>query len=144
MLYLIGAYTIAVIELSLSVGLITILLVFAISMVGADSPDTPVSKWINLPLLAAMLLLVIGLTVPLLTPQATTNDATFSVTFWLRREADVVAQIALIFAGVLGVLGLLTETNKGHAIREQMKAQKRFGSTQQVTVAEDESELERT
>lgn len=109
MLYLVGAYMLAVIELSLSVGLITILLVFAISMVGASSPDTIASKWLNWPLLTAVLLLILGVTLPLLPPRSTTTDASFSTTFWELREADVLAQIALIFAGVLGVLGLLSE-----------------------------------
>jgi NADH:ubiquinone oxidoreductase subunit 6 (subunit J) len=143
MLYLIGAYTMAVIELSLSVGLITILLVFAISMVGADSPDIPVSKWINWPLLAAMLFLVIGLTVPLLSPQADTTEASFSVTFWQRREADVVTQIALIFAGVLGVLGLLTESDRKRPRRRQFKEPGQRDSTQPVSIPDDESELEK-
>lgn len=112
MLYLIGAYLMAVIELSLSVGLITILLVFAISMVGADSPDHPVARPLNVPFVAAMLLLVIGLTLPLLVPPRDTGpEASFSMTFWQQREADVLAQIALIFSGVLGVLDLLTETS---------------------------------
>jgi hypothetical protein len=109
MLYLVGAAIMAVIELSLSVGLITILLVFAISMVGADSPDRRVSHPLNIFLVAAMLLLVIGLSVPLLAPQPIAAEASFSVTFWQQREADILAQIALIFAGALGVLALLTE-----------------------------------
>ena len=111
-LYLLGAVVIAVIELSLSAGLITILLVFAISMVGADSPDQPVSRPVNMPLVASMLLLVIGLTVPELVPQETAAGDSFSLVFWQQREADVIAQIALIFAGVVGVLGLLSEANR--------------------------------
>jgi NADH-quinone oxidoreductase subunit J len=145
MLYLIGAYTVAVIELSLSVGLLTILLVFAISMVGADSPDIPASKWINLPLLAAMLLLVIGLSLPLLAAPADTptGEASYSTTFWQQREADVLAQIALIFAGVLGVLALLTESRQTLTGRKQIKAQKQRGSREQVAIPEDERELEK-
>jgi len=122
-LYSLGATTIAVIELSLSVGLITILLVFAISMVGADSPDQPVSRPLNIPFVAAMLLLVIGLTVPLLVPQGEAAEDNFAVTFWQQREADVLAQIALIFAGVLGVLGLLTETSSTQPAPEVTREQ---------------------
>jgi NADH:ubiquinone oxidoreductase subunit 6 (subunit J) len=141
MLYWIGAYTIAVIELSLSVGLITILLVFAISMVGADSPDTPISHKLNLPLLAALLFLLIGLTLPQLPTQPATSEDSFSVTFWQHREADVVAQIALIFGGVLGVLGLLTERRKGWTREKKITEHESLPS--QATIVEDESELEK-
>lgn len=117
MLYQLGAVVMAVIELSLSVGLITILLVFAISMVGADSPDQPVRRLINVPLVVAMVLLVAGLSVPLLIPQEPAPADSFSATFWQHRESDVIAQISLIFAGVLGVLGLLAEG--GRVARKQ-------------------------
>jgi NADH:ubiquinone oxidoreductase subunit 6 (subunit J) len=112
MLYLIGAYTMAVIELSLSVGLITILLVLAISMVGADSPDEPVLRLFNVPLVVVTLLLMIGLALPQLAPQTGTPESSFKETFWNLRQADVLVQIGLIFLGVLGVLGLLRE---GHS-----------------------------
>lgn len=143
LLYLIGAYTMAVIELSLSVGLITILLVFAISMVGADSPDVVILKWMNVPLLAVMLLLVVSLTIPLLPPQMDTPQASFSVTLWQQREADVIAQIALIFAGVLGVLGLLTEKQRRQTIQEQCNEPKQAELTPHSTVPEAESEPEK-
>lgn len=139
MLYMIGAYTMAVIELSLSVGLITILLVFAISMIGADSPDIPASKWINWPVLMAMLLLIIGLTIPLLPPQTQMVELSFSATFWQQRQSDVVAQIALIFAGVLGVLSLLAETNKEKITPKQNEN----GINQQIDVSENQQEIEK-
>ncbi len=109
LLYLIGAVWIAVIELSLSVGLITILLVFAISMAGADSPNQPVSRLLNVPLVLLMLALVIGLTMPILVTQTNIPESSFATIFWNVRQSDVLAQIALIFTGVLGVLGLLVE-----------------------------------
>jgi NADH:ubiquinone oxidoreductase subunit 6 (subunit J) len=143
MLYVVGAYPMAVIELSLSVGLITILLVFAISMVGADSPDVPVSKWFNWPLLIVMLLLVIGLTIPLLTPQAERAQTAFTVTFWQQREADVIAQIALIFAGVLGVLGLLTEIHNRKSAQKQTHQPQGQEDQPPIGVPEEEPELER-
>lgn len=141
-LYLVGAYPLAVIELSLSVGLITILLVFAISMVGADSPDVPVVRWFNRPLLLAMLFLVIGLTIPLLAYPSTSSETSFSTAFWQQREADIVAQIALIFAGVLGVLGLLTEAEKGRTARGQKAQQQTLEAAQRGVVSEDAPELE--
>ena len=39
MLYLLGAYQVAVIELSVGAGLVTVLLVYAISVVGDDATD---------------------------------------------------------------------------------------------------------
>lgn len=108
-LYQLGAFMMAVIELSLSVGLITILLVFAISMSGADSPDQPVWRWLNIPLMIIALGLVIGLAIPSLLPQTTPLESSFKVIFWDLRQADVLVQIALIFAGAVGILGLLAE-----------------------------------
>ncbi|MBZ0298718.1 MAG: NADH-quinone oxidoreductase subunit J [Anaerolineae bacterium] len=142
MLYLVGAYVMAVIELSLSVGLITILLVFAISMVGADSPDRPVPRLLNLPFVAAMLLLVIGLTVPLLASQSRPTEASFAVTFWQQREADVLAQVALIFAGVLGLLGLLTES-RSHRPPSRANAPQAAETQPAAAAAEGETELEK-
>lgn len=141
-LYSLGATMMAVIELSLSVGLITILLVFAISMVGADSPDQPVSRPLNVLFVAAMLLLVIGLTVPLLVPQAEAAEDTFAVTFWQQREADVLAQIALIFAGVLGVLGLLTEGGSTQPAPEATREQQQPETEPTAAEAEEEPEME--
>lgn len=146
--YLIGAYMMAVIELSLSVGLITILLVFAISMVGANSPDQPVSRSLNIPLVLAMLLLVIGLTLPMLPPQTNMPDAGFSAIFWTLRPADVFAQVALIFAGVLGVLGLLAEPRRQVKEAEPTAAQAMACTEEPVSPAvspsdEPEPELEK-
>jgi NADH:ubiquinone oxidoreductase subunit 6 (subunit J) len=142
-LYLLGATIIAVIELSLSVGLITILLVFAISMVGADSPDSPVQRRFNIPLVAAMLLLVIGLTVPLLGQQNRSAEESFSATFWQQRETDALAQAALIFAGVLGVLGLLTESGSARLSQRRFKAPHLPQQTPEAPELKQEPELEK-
>jgi len=143
MLYMIGAYPIAVIELSLSVGLITILLVFAISMVGADSPDVPVSRWFNWPLIVAVLLLLLGLTIPCISPQTNDTHVSFLVSFWQQREADLTAQIALIFSGVLGVLGLLAETNERKTTHQQTLQPTEHGDYCPIKSDEDESEREK-
>ncbi len=137
LLYLIGAKMLAVIELSLSVGLITILLVFAISMVGADSPDQLAARRFNVPLVSALLLLVIGLTIPLLAPQTSARESSFSTLFWSLRPADVLAQIALIFAGVLGVLGLLAERRSSAVEPSQVAV------SEAEAIREDEREVER-
>ncbi len=141
-LYIIGATMMAVIELSLSVGLITILLVFAISMVGADSPDQPQVRPLNIPLIAAALLLLIGLTIPMFAPQENAAEGAFSSVFWEQREADVLAQIAIIFAGVLGVLGLLTEVSSKQITPIQTSGQSQSESEPKIKVVESETELE--
>ncbi|MBZ0297140.1 MAG: NADH-quinone oxidoreductase subunit J [Anaerolineae bacterium] len=143
MLYSVGAATMAVIELSLSVGLITILLVFAISLVGADSPDQPVSRPLNIPLVLAMLLLIVGLTVPLLGEQGGGIEESFSTIFWQQREADVIAQIALIFAGVLGVLALLTEAGQRQASQQQIEEQVQPETPEDALMSEEQPELEK-
>jgi NADH:ubiquinone oxidoreductase subunit 6 (subunit J) len=107
MLFLIGAPQIAVIELSLSLGLVTVLLVFAISMVGANSPDLPVrgrTAWL---LVLPMLLLLAALILPALPVPPEAEEDAFSTVLWEGRQVDVLAQIALIFAGVMGMLRLL-------------------------------------
>lgn len=145
-LYLIGAYTIAVLELSLSVGLITILLVFAISMVGANSPDQPLSRWTDVLLVTAMLLLIVGSTVPALVHYTTTTaEASFAVTLWHERQVDVLTQIALIFSGVLGVLGLLSESHSTARNHQQSETRQDQGQVSESTAswseqAEDELE----
>ncbi|MEZ4666368.1 MAG: hypothetical protein R3E39_00375 [Anaerolineae bacterium] len=108
-LYQLGAHVIAVIELSLSVGLITILLVVAISMVGEESSDQPVSNRLGWLLALVAIFIILGLTVPLLQSSPVIPEASVATIFWQQRQADVVAQIAIIFVGVLGLLGLLVE-----------------------------------
>jgi hypothetical protein len=142
-LFLLGATTMAVIELSLSVGLITILLVFAISMVGADSPDQPAKHRLNVPLVAAMLLLVTGLTVPHFAAQGPADDTSFSETFWQHRDADIIVQIALIFAGVLGVLGILADSKGAIVLRQHIEDEEPSVWDPETAIVEKELELEK-
>jgi NADH:ubiquinone oxidoreductase subunit 6 (subunit J) len=116
LLYLLGAQTIAVVELSVGAGLVTILFVFAISVAGDESMD--VRTVIPKPL-AIGLVLVCGVTLAwliLLQPTATAVPAVTSAsgkladTLWQARGLDVLLQIVLIFGGVMGVLGLLADT----------------------------------
>lgn len=110
-LYLIGAYDMAVIELSLSLGLVTVLLAFAISMVGANSPDTMLRRRPDRALVVLVLILMVALILPATAVPALTAgvDGDFSAVLWETRQPDILVQIALIFAGVLGVLRLLRQ-----------------------------------
>ena len=110
-LYLLGAAQVAVIELSVGAGLVTVILVFAITMAG-DEPvagRSIVPGHIALILVAvAALLVLLGLPLVVLT-DAPLDDTTFSGVFWQARTADVLAQILLVFTGVLCLLGLMIE-----------------------------------
>lgn len=110
LLYRMGAYQVAVIELSVGAGLVTILFVFAVAMAGEDAMEArPI-----VPLVVAVSLIVITVALaswfafPVSEPVATAEEVPFSTVLWQERGLDVLVQIGLIFAGVLGVLGLLS------------------------------------
>lgn len=112
LIYLLGAPEIAVIELSVGAGLVTVLFVFAINIAGEETPLT--QSALPKPLvwgmiLVAMLLLgwftlpALNLSLPIYT------EMDFSDVLWHKRSLDELLQTVLIFAGVLGVIGLLSE-----------------------------------
>jgi uncharacterized MnhB-related membrane protein len=110
-LYTLGAPQVAVVELSVGAGLVTVLFVFAISVAGdaAMEPRALVPwplAW-GLTILAVVLLgwLFIGAN----RTTAPIPELPFASMFWEQRQLDVLAQIVLIGAGVLGILGLLTD-----------------------------------
>ncbi len=108
-LYLLGAHTIAVIELSVGAGLVTILMVFAITLAGDD--DAPAGHVIPRRLAVGLALAIFGLSAALVlpvqpTPVPDTGEG-FNAMLWQFRGADAAAQLALIFSGVLGLLALL-------------------------------------
>ncbi|MBZ0281600.1 MAG: NADH-quinone oxidoreductase subunit J [Anaerolineae bacterium] len=110
-LYLIGAREVAVIELSVGAGLVTVLFVFAISIAGEDAMQSRslIPKPLAWLLIALALLLLGFLVLPAGKNLNATSETSFTTIFWQERALDVLAQIALIFAGVLGILGLLSE-----------------------------------
>jgi NADH:ubiquinone oxidoreductase subunit 6 (subunit J) len=117
MLYLLGAYQIAVIELSVGAGLVTVLLVYAISVVGDDASDPgpviPRPVALGLALLTAVMLGYMASSLP---STATTGRVPPLIrALWEQRVLDVWIQMVLIFAGVLGILGLLAEGKSAHA-----------------------------
>ena len=111
-LYLLGAYQVAVIELSVGAGLVTVLLVYAVSVVGDDANDQAslISRPLAFVLVAAMAILLGWMAYPLMRVAATPGGpASLADALWQQRVLDVYIQIALLFSGVLGVLGLLSE-----------------------------------
>ena len=119
--YLLGAPEIAVIELSVGAGLVTVLFVFAINVAGDEA--MPVQALIPRPLAWTMVVLAVALlgwlTLPALaSSQLAEGGNPFVVTFWQDRSLDALLQVVLIFAGVLGLLGLLAE-GKPHSRKVQ-------------------------
>lgn len=113
-LYLMGAHEVAVIELSVGAGLVTILFVFAISVAGEEAIDvrTIIPKPLAWGLIALAVILLGWLTLrqPMLAaerPAANAAATSFTDTVWQQRGLDMLVQLVLIFAGVLGMLGLL-------------------------------------
>ena len=111
-LYLLGAQQVAVIELSVGAGLITVLLVYAVSVVGEDAldPSSVLPKPLAITFILAIVALLGWMVYPLIQVSTTAAGSPELLnTLWQQRVLDVYIQIALIFAGVLGVLGLLSE-----------------------------------
>jgi uncharacterized MnhB-related membrane protein len=117
MLYLLGAYQVAVIELSVGAGLVTVLLVYAISVVGDDATDPgpiiPRPVAVGLALLTVVMLGYMAYSLP--SKVLTARVPPLIRALWEQRVLDVWIQMVLIFAGVLGILGLLAEGRDAHA-----------------------------
>jgi uncharacterized MnhB-related membrane protein len=123
LIYLLGAPEIAVIELSVGAGLVTVLFVFAINIAGADS--RPVTPSIPKPLAWFLVVLVVTLSGWMIFPAFSVAAPAapiipFAVQVWNFRAADTLLQIVLIFSGVLGVIGLLTEDS--HRDQQESKS----------------------
>ncbi len=111
LLYGLGAREIAVIELSVGAGLVTVLFVFSLALVGEKSLDGQALLprplvWVSLLGVISILAWLI-LRLPDVSPQV--SEPSFSITLWHNRGLDVLLQVPLIFAGALGILGLLAE-----------------------------------
>lgn len=111
MIYLLGAPHIAVIELSVGAGLVTVLFVFAINIAGDEAVD--IKSLIPAPLAWGLIVLAVALAVVLMLPTlglipVNAVDTGKSAILWEARYMDILLQIAIFFSGVLGVLGLLS------------------------------------
>lgn len=110
-LYRAGAPEMAAMELSVGAGLVTVMFVFTIAIAGEEAMEArtlipPALAWLLI-VAAAVLLAIPILPIEPLEPAA--SEVPFSAMLWEERGMDVLVQIGLIFAGVLGILGLLTE-----------------------------------
>lgn len=113
-MYLLGAPEVAVIELSVGAGLVTVLFVFAINIAGEEVMSAlpvvprPLARFlilVSVLLLGWMNMGVLGIQVSVFEPLY------FKTVLWQNRLLDVLLQMVLIFTGVLGVLGMLAEIN---------------------------------
>jgi NADH:ubiquinone oxidoreductase subunit 6 (subunit J) len=112
MAYLLGAAQIAVIELSVGAGLVTVLFVFAINMAGEER--ALITSLIPKPLAWILVLVAIGLLGYMIVPKLMTGypivqQADLANILWTERYLDILLQIALIFCGVLGMIGLFAD-----------------------------------
>lgn len=110
-LYRTGAPEIAAMELSVGAGLVTVMFVFSIAIAGEDAMGAqtlipPALAWLLI--VGAAVLFAVPI-LPVETVETAVSEPTFAAMLWEERALDVLVQIGLIFAGVLGILGLLTE-----------------------------------
>lgn len=129
MLYSIGAWEIAVIELSVGTGLVTVLMVFAITLVGDEyipSVPQPLMFIFVQVLISLILLMTLPFihALPMVAPAQTLGEL-----MWQVRKLDMALQIILIFAGILGVLGLLGVSKNTKPIS---KTSRKMGETEVI------------
>jgi uncharacterized MnhB-related membrane protein len=113
LMFRLGAPEVAVIELSVGAGLVTVLFVFAINIAG-EEPPVSLRSLVPGPLAWIVVLCAVALggamALPNLRPEAAAAQAEpFATVLWQHRSLDVLLQIVLIIGGVLAVLGLLAE-----------------------------------
>lgn len=116
LLYLLGAPQVAALELSIGAGLVTVLIVLAISIAGDDAlraaPVVP--RWTAFGLAAGALLAFVAAIFPptavdVAQPASAAAPVSLGVVLWQQRTADVLLQAALMFTALMTVLGLLAE-----------------------------------
>lgn len=110
-LYLLGAHEVAVIELSVGAGLVTVLLVYTLSVVGEDTydPTSIIPKPLAFVIVGAIAVFAGWMAYPVVMHPAESGEVLLADILWKQRALDVWVQVALIFSGVMGVLGLLSE-----------------------------------
>jgi uncharacterized MnhB-related membrane protein len=123
-LALLGAPEVGVVELSVGAGLVTVIFVFAINIAGEETGVTRALvprpfAWV---LMAFFAFLLLWLIVPrLLAPVIPRDALPFLRAVWEERSLDTILQVALIFSGVLGSLGLLAERHEDSAAEPSVR-----------------------
>lgn len=111
LLYLLTAYQVAVIELSVGAGLVTVLFVFAISIAGDETIEAHsiIPKPIALAISLVSIILLGFMTLSSLVSLPAAVEAPFSEILWQQRGLDMLVQSGLMFAAIVGMMGLLAE-----------------------------------
>jgi uncharacterized MnhB-related membrane protein len=111
MLYLLGGTQVAAIELSVGAGLVTVLLVYAISVVGDDAldPASIVPKPLAMIAVLTAAVLLALLAIPIGVTPTPLSAVSMQVVLWEQRVLDLWIQMVLIISGVMGMLGILAE-----------------------------------
>ncbi|MCC6146856.1 MAG: NADH-quinone oxidoreductase subunit J [Anaerolineaceae bacterium] len=122
LMYMLGAPEVAVIELSVGAGLVTILFVFAINISGEEATNLKSAlpkplAWVSI--LIFFILLGYFSLPAFLQPLPEAQIIPLKTVLWEYRSLDVVLQAVLIFAGVLGLIGLLAEEKPGQEKEHQ-------------------------
>ena len=111
-LYRLGAPEVAVIELSVGAGLITVLFAVAISMAEDEAMPAPLVPrpfaWLLVAVAGGALLWLLLPALP--AARQIASDDPFIVQIWDNRAIDLALQIVVVLTGVMGVLSLLGET----------------------------------
>ena len=113
LIYAVGAHEIAVIELSVGAGLVTILIVFVLNLVGEIRIED-YSRSFKL-FSFGIVFFVVAALASLILPGNTISPApvltaqfTFSSEVWQERSLDTMLQLVLMFTGALGILSLVS------------------------------------
>ncbi len=124
LLYLMGAYRVAVIELSVGAGLVTVLFVFAISIAGDETIEARsiIPKSIAVVISLVSIILLGFMTISSLVLLPATVEAPFSEVLWQQRGLDMVVQSGLMFAAIVGLMGLLAEAKAPVHEKQAVKA----------------------
>jgi uncharacterized MnhB-related membrane protein len=114
-IFLLGAEQVAVMELSVGAGLVTVLLVYALSVVGDDAmdPASVIPKPLAFAVVSLTTILLGWMVYPAIPAYFVGGSMSLAISLWQNRVLDVWIQIVLIFSGVMGVLGLLSEKAPG-------------------------------
>ena len=114
-IYMLGAPQVAVIELSVGAGLVSVLLVYAVSVVGDDTLDPPsvVPKPLAFGVIGLASIVLGWMAYPATPVSFERGSMDLATSMWQSRVLDAWIQMALIFSGVMGMLGLLSEKTPG-------------------------------
>jgi uncharacterized MnhB-related membrane protein len=123
LMYRLGAAEVAVVELSVGAGLVTVLFVFAINITGGEAVEgkVPVSRplaWTAVVLCGLVLAWMILPSMQLERFAAVLNQegelaGLFRSVIWQDRSVDSILQVVLIFSAVLAILGLIGKEEIG-------------------------------